>query len=174
MTLRDLEDYCSIGYSLRKSEMTRVFQIFEDVAAKFMSQGYTIETPIGNFEPKLEMKRQISNPDDVQHDDVQLDGIQFRVTKSFKKSLKSEIGSDGFRYLRKPLSSRLMVKEAHLLKSLQKSIDSNNGYATVATFAFYSGLTDYSARKILDHWCYGNEPRLKRSKYGRVTIYKKV
>ena len=174
MTLMDLENYCSTGYSLRKGDMTRVFQTFEDVAAKFLSQGYTIETPIGVFEPKLEMKRRITNPDEVHHDDVQLEGIQFRAAKSFKKELKSEMGSEGFRYIRKPSSSSLKNNEKFLLQALQKSIDDNQGYTTISSFVAYSGLTDYSARKVLHHWCHGEKPLLKRSKYGHAFVYTKA
>lgn len=173
MTMADLENYCSIGYSLRKGEMTRVFQTFAEVASQFMSRGYTIETPIGIFEPKLEMKRRVTNPDEVSHNDVQLEGIQVRVSKSFKKALKQEIGSDGFRYVRKPSSSRLMKNDEHLLKALDKSLQANYGHTTVASFAFHSGLTDYSARKRLNMWCNGEKPLLKSTSFGRTTIYER-
>ena len=173
MTIDELEKYCSTGYSLRKGEMTRVFLTFEEVASKFMSQGYTIETPIGTFEPKLEMKRKVTNPDEVKHDDVQLEGIQVRVAKSFKKALKANIGSDGFRYTRRPSSKRLLTNDEHLLKALEKSINVHRGYTTVASFAFHSGLTDYSARKKLEKWCYGETPFLKKESFGRTTIYRK-
>ena len=174
MTLTDLENYCTMGYAVRNGDLSRVFQIFIDVASKFMSQGYTIETPVGLFEPKLAMKRPVVNPDDVRHDDVEFDGIQFRVSKSFKKKVKLQLGSDGFRYVRKPSSTRLMANEEHLQKALQKSINVNNGYTTVADFAYYSGLTVYSARKILNKWCYGEHPRLKTMSYGRTTVYIEV
>lgn len=173
MTMDELEKYCSTGYSLRKGEMTRVFLTFEEVASRFMSQGYTIETPIGTFEPKLEMKRKVTNPDEVKHDDVQLEGIQVRVAKSFKKALKANIGSDGFRYTRRPSSKRLLTNDEYLLKALEKSIHVHRGYTTVASFAFHSGLTDYSARKKLEKWCYGETPFLKKESFGRTTIYRK-
>lgn len=173
ITMDELEKYCSTGYSLRKGEMTRVFQTFEEVASRFMSEGYTIETPIGIFEPKLEMKRRVTNPDEVKHDDVQLEGIQVRVAKSFKKALKKNIGSDGFRYVRKPSSKRLLANDEHLLKALEKSINMHKGYTTVASFAFHSGLTAYSARKKLNKWCYGEQPLLRMENFGRTTIYRK-
>lgn len=174
ITLKDIEDYCSIGYAIRKGDMARIFQTFEDVATRFMSQGYTIETPIGTFEPKLDMKRQVTNPDEVHHDDVQLEGIQFRASKSFKKTLTEKIGSDGFRYMRKPSTTRLIANEKHLLQALKKSLEANNGYTNAASFAQYSGLTIYSARIKLSKWCYGKNPLLKSAKFGRATIYTEI
>lgn len=174
MTLEELETFCAETYSLRNGEMARAFQAFIKGTSRFMSQGYTIETPIGIFEPKLAMKRQITNPDEVTHDDVEFDGIQFKASKTFKKEVKMKIGDDGYRYVRKTQSNRLITNEEQLLKALEKSIKANNGHTTVASFVQYSGLTDYSARKVLSHWCYGRSPRLKAAIYGRTTIYTKV
>lgn len=174
MSMEELERFCVGSYAVRNGDLERAFQVFIDATAWFMSQGYTIETPIGIFEPKLAMKRAIANPDDVHHDDVEFDSIQIRVAKSFKKKVKQKIGSDGFRYVRKPSSSRLMANEEHLLKALQKSIKANNGYTTVASFAHYSGLTDYSARKKLAKWCHGDQAYLKSTRYGRTTIYTEI
>ena len=171
MTLAELENFCAVGYAIRKGDINRALQAFIDAASDFMSQGYTIETPIGVFEPKLAMKRPVVDPDDVQHDDVEFDGIQFRVSKEFKKEVKRHLGSDGFRYVRKPSSTRLLANEEHLLKALQKSLDANKGYTTVADFVYYSGLTTYSARKRLNKWSYGEHPRLKTMTYGRTTVY---
>lgn len=174
MTLDELEGFCADAFSIRNGEMTRALQAFMKGASRFMSQGYTIETPIGTFEPKLTMKRPIANPDEVTHDDVQFDSILFRPSKTFKKTMKYTIGSDGFRYIRKTPTNRLIANEAQLLQALQKSLDANNGNTTVGSFAYYSGLTKYSARKTLNHWCYGKNPILKTMYYGRTTIYSKI
>lgn len=174
ITLDELEGFCANSYSIRNGEMTRALQAFMKGASQFMSNGYTIETPIGTFEPKLTMKRQVTNPDEVTHDDVQFDNIQFRASKAFKKTMKSAIGSDGYCYVHTPHSSRLLANEEHLLKALQKSIDANNGHTTVSSFARHSGLTDYSARKQLPRWCCGDKPLLKSERYGWTNIYTKV
>ena len=174
ITLDELEGFCASSYSIRNGEMTRALQAFMKGASQFMSKGYTIETPIGIFEPKLTMKRRVTNPDEVTHDDVQFDNIQFRSSRTFKKTMKYAIGSDGYRYVRKTHSSRLLANEAQLLKALQKSIDANNGHTTVSSFSYYSGLTDYSARKILTHWCCGDKPLLKSERFGWANIYTKA
>lgn len=173
-TLDELETYYGDKYSIRKGEMTRMFEAFMETAPKWMAEGYRIETPIGTFSVKLELKRDITNPDDIKHDDVVLKGIDYRPTKQFEKELDLEIGSDGFRYIRKPLSSRVMNNIQHLEEALQKSIRANNGYTTVASFAYYSHLTEHSARKQLNLWCTGENPKLQMSRVSHAHIYTEI
>ena len=173
-SLHDLESYFGDRYSLRKGDMARVFDAFMDAAPQWMAEGFRIETPIGTFSAKIELKRDITNPDDIKHDDVEPKGIDFRPSKQFEKELKINIGSDGFRYVRKPTSSRIMNNIQHLEEALRKSIKANNGYTTVASFALYSHLTEYSARKQLDHWCYGDNPKLKMSCISHAHIYTEI
>lgn len=173
-TLDELETYYGDKYSIRKGEMSRMFEAFMEVAPKWMAEGYRIETPIGTFSAKLELKRDITNPDDIKHDDVELKGIDYRPTKQFEKELDLEIGSDGFRYIRKPLSSRIMNNIQHLEEALQKSIRANNGYTTVASFAYYSHLTEHSARKQLNLWCTGENPKLHMSRVSHAHIYTEI
>jgi hypothetical protein len=80
---------------------------------------------------------------------------------------------DGFRYVRKPQSNRLLNNQQHLEKALQQCIK-EHGYATVASFAAHSGLTDHSARRQLDKWCYGDNPKLQFSRFGRIHIYTEI
>ena len=174
MTLAELENFSSESYAMRNGELSRAFQVFISAAARFMSQGYSIETPIGVFEPKLTMKRPVADPDDVQHNDVEFDGIQIRTSKMLHKAVDDKLSFDGFRYVRKPLSARLLKNEEHLLKALQKSISDNGGYTTASSFAAHSGLTVYSAKKRLDKWCRGEEPLLRKTTYGRSTIFMKA
>lgn len=163
MTLDDIESWCLGHNALRKGDMMRTFDAFMDGAAYWMSRGFRIETPIGTFSPKIGLKRKETNPDNIKHDDVELQGIDYQSTKPFEKELEKEIGSDGFRYVRVPVSSRIMNNQEHLEKALQESLKANNGYTTVRSFSYYSGLTEHSARKQLDHWCYGNNPKLQMS-----------
>ena len=172
-TLDEFERWFKDKYSFRQGDATRVFDAMLDGGPEWLAQGYRIETPIGTFAPKLRLKRQVTNPDDIRHDDVELEGIEFLPSKSFTKNLMHAIASDGFRYVRKPQSSRLLNNEQHLEKALQKCIG-ELGYATVASFAFHSGLTDYSARRQLDRWCYGNCPKLQMSRFGRIHIYTEI
>lgn len=173
-TLQELESYFADKYSLRKGDMTRVFEAFLDAAPEWMAEGYRIETPIGTFAPRLKLKRQVTNPDDIRHDDVEVDGIDYQSIKPFEKNLKYQVCSDGFRYVRKPTSSRLMTNQQHLEKALRKSIEANHGYTTVSSFAYYSGLTEHSARKQLDRWCFGANAILQMSRVSHAHIYTEI
>ena len=88
--------------------------------------------------------------------------------------MKKEIGTDGFRYVRMPVSSRIMNYQEHLEKVLQTSLKTNNGYTTVRSFAYYSGLTEHSARKLLARWCQGNNPKLQMSRIAHANIYTEI
>ena len=172
-TLDDFEMWFKDKYTLRQGDASRVFEAMLDGAPEWLARGYRIETPIGTFSPKIRLKRQVTNPDDIRHDDVELEGIEFLPTKAFMKNLKHSIGLDGFRYVRKPQSSLIMNNQQHLEKALQKCIR-EHGYATVASFAAHRGLTDHSARKQLNKWCYGDIPKLQMSRFGRIHIYTEV
>ncbi len=174
MTLEDIEAWCSGRNALRKGDLERVFETFREGAAYWMSRGFRIETPIGTFAPKIGLKRKETDPDRIKHDDVELQGIEYQSTKPFEKELEKEIGSDGFRYVRLPVSSRIMNNLEHLEKALQESIKANNGYTTVSSFATYSGLTEHSARKQLDRWCRGDNPKLQRSRISHAHIYTEI
>ena len=160
-------------FSLRQGDMNRVFEAMLDGAPEWFASGYRIETPIGTFSPKLKLKRQVTDPDDISHDDVELDGIEFQPSKSFIKNMEYAVVRDGFRYIRKPKSNRLLNNRQHLEKALQQCIK-ERGYATVASFAAHSGLTDHSARRQLDKWCYGDSPKLQFSHFGRIHIYTEI
>ena len=173
-TLQEVEDFYSYKYSFRRGDLPRLFEAFLDIASMAMSMGYRIETPIGVFSPKLGMKRKLTNPDEVKHDDVRLEGIDYKCAKAFTKNLRCEIGHEGFRYVRQPLSSRIIMNEQHLEEALRKSIKYNKGYTTVHSFANFSGLTEYSARKVLNRWCSGKSPRLMSSMVSRAKIYTEI
>ena len=172
-TLSEFEMWFHDKFSLRQGDMNRVFEAMLDGAPEWFAAGYRIETPIGTFSPKLKLKRQVTDPDDISHDDVELDGIEFQPSKSFIKNMEYAVVRDGFRYVRKPQSNRLLNNQQHLEKALQQCIK-EHGYATVASFAAHSGLTDHSARRQLDKWCYGDNPKLQFSRFGRIHIYTEI
>jgi len=174
ISLDDLEKWCLGRNAIRNGDMTRVFDAFIDGAVFWMSRGYRIDTPLGTFAPKIGLKRKVTDPDDVKHDDVELKGIEYQSVKPFEKELKIAIGADGFRYVRRPVSSRIMKNKEHLEKALQESLKANNGYTSVSSFSYYSGLSEHSARKQLDHWCYGNSARLQRSRVSHAIIYTEI
>lgn len=172
-SLDDFEIWFGDKYSLRKGEITRAFEAFLDGAPEWLAKGYRIETPFGTFAPKVRLKRQITDPDDIHHDDIELEGVEFQSVKAFTKNIQFAIGSEGFRYVRKPQSSRLLNNMQHLEKALQKCIQ-EYGYATVANFSFHSGLTSHAARRQLNKWCSGDSPRLQFSRFGRIHVYTEI
>lgn len=174
MSLHDIEGWCIGQNAIRRGDMERVFDAFKDGAAYWMSRGFRIETPIGIFAPKIGLKRKETNPDKIKHDDVELVGIDYQSVKPFEKEIIINVSSEGFRYVRKPVSSRIMNNLEHLEKALRESIKANHGYTTVSSFAAYSGLTEHSARKQLDRWCYGDKARLMRSRVSHAIIYTEI
>jgi nucleoid DNA-binding protein len=73
-SLDDFETWFGDKYSLRKGEITRAFEAFLDAAPEWLAKGYRIETPFGSFAPKVRLKRQVTDPDDIYHDDIELEG----------------------------------------------------------------------------------------------------
>ena len=49
-----------------------------------------------------------------------------------------------------------------------------NIHVTVSTFARYAGLTLFSARKQLEAWTKGDNPKLMLSKMGHIHIYTEI
>ena len=173
-TLDDLDMWFGEKYGIRRGEMVRVFEAFMESAPKWMAEGFKIETPIGTFAAKIKLKQDFVNPDDITNNDADIDGIEFRIAKDFEKNMKYAVASDGFRYIRKAQSSLILNNIQHLETALQKSLKANNGYTTVASFAAFSGLTTHSARKQLNRWCHGDNPKLQRSRISHAHIYTEI
>ena len=93
-SLDDFEIWFGDKYSLRKGEITRAFEAFLDGAPEWLAKGYRIETPFGTFAPKVRLKRQITDPDDIHHDDIELEGVEFQSVKAFTKNIQFAIGSE--------------------------------------------------------------------------------
>ena len=48
------------------------------------------------------------------------------------------------------------------------------GFTTVRSFAYYAKLTQYSARKQLNEWTMGENPKLMKSRMGQQDIYTEI
>jgi hypothetical protein len=164
-----LDDYCAKHYALRPGELTRAFHAFIQATGYYLSEGYRIETLIGSFTPKIGLKRELTDPDQVKNYDVQFEGIEYKSVKEFEKSVLSWL--DGFRRVNNPNVQQLMADESHMNKALQENLKRYNGYVTTRSFAYSAGITYYSARKQLDAWCQGENPRLLKTKRGQEYIY---
>ena len=172
ITMEQLDDYCANHYALRPGELTRAFQAFIEATGYYLSEGYRVETLIGSFAPKISLKRELTDPDDVKTTDVLFEGIEYKSVKEYEKSVLSNLR--GFRRANNPNVQQLMADEDHLNKALQTNLERYHGYVTARSFAHSANITYYSARKQLDKWCEGDNPRLLKTKQGQEYIYTEI
>ncbi len=69
-----------------------------------------------------------------------------------------------------PNTQEIMADKPKLEALIQKLVG-NGGCITVRQFAWASKLTYYSARKLLNEWCEGDNPKLLKTKRGQEYIY---
>ena len=172
ITMEQLDDYCANHYALRPGELTRAFQAFIEATGYYLSEGYRVETLIGSFAPKIGLKRELTDPDEVKTTDVLFEGIEYKSVKEYEKSVLSNLR--GFRRANNPNVQQLMADEDHLNKALQANLERYHGYVTARSFAHSANITYYSARKQLDKWCEGKHPRLLKTKQGQEYIYTEI
>ena len=166
-----VDDYCASHHCLRSGELKLAMEEFLKAAGALMAQGYRIETPIGSFAPKLALKREITDPDDVMDSDVMLDGVEYVPGRRWDKAIGRWL-ENGFSRLENPNTQELVKDKAYLEQALADCL--KNGYVTTKSFAFRAHLTRYSARKQLEEWTKGDNPKLMRSKMGQVHIYTEI
>jgi hypothetical protein len=172
LSMKQLEDYCERSYSLRYGELSRAFDVFVRVAGRFLAEGYRIDTPIGSFAPKLSIAKQITDADEVKDRDVRLDGVEYNPGKLWDKEIKKWL--DGFRRYHNPDTNEILADKKKLEQLMRDCIQKHNGYITAGMFARYSGLTLYSARKQLNEWTKGNNPKLLKTAHGKEHIYTEI
>ncbi len=171
---KELETWLHVSNAVRAGELQRSFDAFMDECTRWLSQGYRVQTPIGVFSLKLDMKRKVTNPREVRHDDVEFKGIEFRPSAEFTKGVKLKVKSEGFRFVHKADPTLLVANEEAMLKALYKSIHAEGGYTTVARFMFYSGLSKYAATRKLRQWCCSGSCLLKERKLGHSIIFELI
>ena len=172
LSMKQMDDFCSQNYGLRYGELTRAFDVFLRAAAEKMADGYRIETPIGSFAPKLSLRREITDPDDVRNNDVCLDGVDYQSGKFWDEALGRWL-FNGFCRADNPNTQELMADKERLEQVLRKLLD-KFGYTTARHFSANTSLTYYSARKQLDEWTKGNQPKLLKTLRGQQHIYTEV
>ena len=96
------------------------------------------------------------------------DGVEYNPGKLWNGEL--EKWSRGFRKSESPNTREILADKQQLEALLQKLLG-NGGYTTARTFSVLSKLTYYSARKLLDEWCEGENPKLLKTKRGQEYIY---
>lgn len=171
LSMRGLEDYCNRNYHSLYGELMRSFDYFLRAAGELMAMGYRIETPIGSFAPKLKLLREITDPDAVTDRDVVFDGVDYNPGKIWNKEFQK--WSRGFKRYYNADTQEIMADKQKLEQILARILG-DGGYTTVRRFALMSQLTYYSARKQLNEWCQGENPKLLRTKRGQEYIYTAV
>ena len=169
LSMKQLEDYCESNHSLRYGELSRALDVFVRVAGRFLAEGYRIDTPIGSFAPKLSLAKQITDADEVKDCDVRLDGVEYNPGKLWDKEIKKWL--DGFRRYHNTDTQEMLADKEKLELLMRECIQKHNGYITAGMFARYSGLTLYSARKQLQEWTRGENPKLLMTPRGKEHIY---
>ena len=170
----EIEGWLSISNSVRKGDLLRAFAAFLDECSLWLSKGYRVQTPLGVFSPKIGLKRKVTNPREVRHDDAEFKGIDFRPSAGFTKAVRLKVKSEGFRYVHKADSTVLSANEEYMMEALRKSIRAEGNYTTVSSFMFHSGLSKYAATKMLRHWCCGDAPLLRERRLGHSIIYEVI
>ena len=166
-TLDDIDDFCNKYRHTSKGEMKRFFDLLEEVATMWLSQGQRVETPFGSFAPKIKLLGEHTDPEKVTGRDVMYGGIEFIPAKQFVKD--ADCGRHGFRRRKSRVGNSQMNDLQAMDEALRKSL--YNGYITIKTFQWYSGLKFKSAQRYLDSLCQGDNPRLRRYREGRTWHY---
>ena len=172
LDIKAVDGYCHEHYELKDGELEFVFKQFLKCASELMARGYRIDTPIGSFVPKLGLKREITNADEVDDDDVQLEGVDYNPGKIWNKAIEGWL-FNGFTRVENPNVQELMQDTAHLEQALRECLK-QRGFVTVKAFTIQAHLTDYSARKQLETWTKGDNPKLMKTKMGQTDIYTEV
>lgn len=172
LNMDQLEDYCEKINALRYGELRRALDVFVRAASRFLAEGYRIDTPIGSFAPKLSLAKQVTDPDQVKDRDVRLEGVEYNPGKLWDR----EIGKwlDGFRRYQNPDTQELLANKEKLEQVMRLCIQKYHGYITAGMFSRASGLTLYSARKQLNEWTKGDNPKLLKTRRGKEHLYTEI
>ena len=122
--------------------------------------------------PKLGLKREITDADEVEDSDVELEGVDYNPGKIWNKAIEGWL-FNGFTRVENPNVQELMQDTAHLEQALRECLK-QRGFVTVKAFTIQAHLTDYSARKQLEAWTKGDNPKLMKTKMGQTDIYTEV
>ena len=172
LTMKELEEKCEDYNALRYGELSRAFDAFIRVAGRFLAEGYRIETPIGSFAPKLSLTKQVTDASEVKDRDVRLEGVEYNPGKLWDREIQKWM--DGFRRWQNADTQEILADKEKLEQVMRECIQRHHGYITAGIFSRASGLTLYSARKQLNEWTKGENPKLLMTPRGKEHIYTEV
>lgn len=165
--LDDIDAFCAKYRSASTGDMMRLFSLLEDVTTMWLRQGHRVETPFGTFAPKLKLNGKHTDPEKVKGSDIEYAGIEFIPSKQFVRD--SDCSRDGFRKKKGSVGNSQTLDAEAMAIALRKSM--RNGYITIKSFQFYSGLKYNSAKNYLDSLCKGDNPRLSSYREGHTWHY---
>ena len=169
LTFRQLDAYCAKHYGLREFELERAFHAFLEATGYWLAEGYRIETPIGSFAPRLMLTGEFTDPEAVDGKFVRLDNVDYNPGQLWNHEMSK--WCRGFRRANNPNTQELLANQEQLETVLYRALERYHGYVTVGMFAYHSGLTKYSARKQLNRWTEGENPKLLKTRRGKEDIY---
>ena len=164
LTMKELEEKCEDYNALRYGELSRAFDAF--------IRGYRIETPIGSFAPKLSLTKQVTDASEVKDRDVRLEGVEYNPGKLWDREIQKWM--DGFRRWQNADTQEILADKEKLEQVMRECIQRHHGYITAGIFSRASGLTLYSARKQLNEWTKGDNPKLLMTPRGKEHIYTEI
>lgn len=171
MSIDGVDKYCSEHYKISSGLIESAFKTFLKGAGELMAMGYRIDTPIGSFVPRLALKREITDPDEVDDRDVELDGVDYKPGKKWNEAIGMWL-DNGFTRVENPNVQKQLDDKERLEAALRKSL--LGGYTTARLFALSAGLSTYTARKLLNDWTLGENPKLMKSRIGKQDIYTEI
>ncbi len=171
MSIEGVDEFCSEHYQISSGLIESAFKAFLKGAGELMAMGYRIDTPIGSFVPRLALKREITDPDEVDDRDVELDGVDYKPGKKWDEAIGKWL-DNGFTRVENPNVQKQLDDKERLEAALRKSLQ--GGYTTARLFALSAGLTTYTARKLLNGWTQGENPKLMKSSMGKQDIYTEI
>ena len=172
MTAEQIDAYCAKYSMMRSGELQLVLHEFMHWAAEWIVKGYRVETPLGSFAPKLKLKREITDPDEVTDRDVELDGVEYTPGKLWDEHFDHWM-HDGFRKSERLYSSEPLA-DMDQMEQILRDLLNRRGFVTVNSFRLSTGLTYHSARKLLNEWTKGKNPKLLKTRQGPTYIYTEI
>lgn len=171
MDMKEFEDFCEGMNYLRYGELSRAFEVFIRAAGRLLAEGYRIDTPLGSFAPRLTLTKQVTDASQVKDQDVRLEGVEYNPGKLWDREILKWL--DGFRRYHNPDTQELLADKEHL-EQVMRGVIQRKGFITVGMFSCASGLTLYSARKQLNVWTLGKNPKLQKTRMGKDDIYTEI
>lgn len=164
-----IEQYCHNNLALPLGEFKRVFIAFQEAAKWYLSEGMTVEAPIGTFAPTLRQNREETDPKKITAKDIYFDTITFTPHKDFLMEVGRYVR--GFHRATDLCGNSQMYDKELMLSILNKYLNDRNPMITARQFQAVSGLSYFSARKYLDALCGEENPVIRRTRVGKTYVY---